>query len=1168
MIRGARRAVKDVAVGIGWRVDRQIALGPFVLSAPIGIGGMGEVWGGTHAEEGREVAVKLLTHELTDNRDLREALRNEVRAMARLSHPGIVPVLDYGAVSETDAAGAEGRLTAGSPYFVMRLLHGGTLKERKRARSFDELVRLLSGILEALGHAHARGVVHRDIKPSNVLLDGTGEDASPMLSDFGIAYALGPGDEPEADVPGAGTPWYMAPEQILGRAREQGPWTDLYSIGCLAFKLATGRPPFGGRDRLAVCRAQCLAPIPRIAPPFPIPVGLHDFLDVLLAKRPESRFRTAADAIHVLSNLLSEPRIAPDPSEIAAFEETVAVAEITEVEAAPAGALAPPVADAAPADFERPPFPPSFQGPEPAGRPDIGLGLFGLRPIPLAGRLAERQTLWEELGEVFEGHGPRVVVLRGESGMGKSRLARWVSERAHELGVATPLWARFTRTPGAADGLVGMMSAYLRSRGLDGDELREQVHVGLALRPEEDVDELGGLTRLLSSSEAAEDEPRERWAVIARVLSRIAEDRPVLVTLDDVHHAGEALDFVSHILRTRATTPTRALFLLTVDVGLLGKRDVERRALEALAEDEVVRFVDIGLLDEAEHRELVVQRLGISSSFGDEVASRTRGHPLFAVQLVSDLVHRGLLEPSPEGLLPVGSAAAALLADLRDVWSERVLLLLADLSDPAAGERAIEIAACLGRAVDSVEWRTACRLANSDAPEGLRDALEARGMVVPTEEGFSFVHAMLRERLETRARDAGRTRGHHEACAAMLGALYPEADGRTLERRGRHLLAAELHEDALEPLLGAVDARIAASELAEVLELLSLRRQALAAIGADPANRESLENDVREAEAHAVRGALEQTEALLDSVEPTATKSGHRDLVGTILWLRGGVAQKRADLRTAITAFARAERTLREAGEDRLAARCGHGLAECEKLRGDLAAAGRRYVAAIERFDALDDALYHGRSEIGLADIRRREGDLDSAEALARSGLEHVRGAKNRHAIATALNGLGDIARLRGRLGYAETHYREALRLFDELGSDDGIIVRLNLALTLLDREEFSEATRVLRAAERALLSAGRGFYRVFVHAALLPCEAAAGDAGGWNARERDLRATLDESGLVDDDLGRCLVHAAEQARAAGWPERARSAWRLAADQWKRLGRTADASHAEKQARA
>ncbi len=126
----------------------------------------------------------------------------------------------------------------------------------------------------------------------------------------------------------------------------------------------------------------------------------------------------------------------------------------------------------------------------------------------------------------------------------------------------------------------------------------------------------------------------------------------------------------------------------------------------------------------------------------------------------------------------------------------------------------------------------------------------------------------------------------------------------------------------------------------------------------------------------------------------------------------------------------------------------------------------------------------------------------------------------------------------------------------------------MNLALTLLDRAEFDEANAVLRDAERALLSAGRGFYRVFVHAALLSCEAAAKDVSGWNARERDLRSTLDESGLVDDDLGRCLVHAAEQARKAGWPERARSAWRLAADQWKRLGRMDAARHAERQARA
>jgi tetratricopeptide (TPR) repeat protein len=1091
--------------------------------------------------------------------------------MARLSHPGIVPVLDYGAVEQDDAARSFGKLTAGSPYFVMKRAHGGTLKEHPRVQSFDELERLLVAILEALAHAHARGVVHRDIKPSNVLLDGTGREETPMLSDFGIAYAVGPGDEPEASGAAfAGTPWYMAPEQILGRAREQGPWTDLYSVGCLAFKLATGRPPFRGKDRIAVCRAQCLAPIPRIAPPFPIPLGIHDILDVLLAKRPESRFRSAADVIRALAALEGAPRIAPTLADYDTLDDASQRAhELTFVDAAPAGALATAEPLTTPADFPRPSFPSSWIEVEPYHRPDIGLGLFGLRPIPLVGRASARDALWKRLGLVFETGRPGVVILRGPSGLGKSHLARWLSERADELGVATPLGARFTRTPGAVDGLVGMLASHLRTRGLEGDELWDQVHFSLATEPAEDLDaHTDEISRLLSHVRTdGDDKPEERWAVIVRALSRLSKSRPVLVTLDDVHHAGDALGFVQHVLRTRETTPLSALFLLTVDANLVLERVIERDILTTLADDDAVATIDVEALTDDEHLKLVVEQLGLSPAFGGEVANRTRGNPLYAVQLVSDLVHRGLIEPSPHGLLPAGAAAAALLADLRDVWSERVLLLLADMEGAATAERAIEIAACLGHAVDEVEWHTACLLGNSGVPERLRDAAEARGLVVPTDDGFSFVHEMLRERLETRARDAGRLRSHHEAIAAMLGALYPEADGRTLERRGRHLVMAELHEEALTPLLGAIDARIRSGELAEARELLSLRRANLSAIGVGATDRRSLENTVREAEAHAVTGALEETERLLDSVELMATRGGHRDLVGTILWLRAGVAQKRADLGTAIATFARAERALREAGEARLAARCGHGLAECEKLRGDLEAAGHRYQTAIERFSALDDLLYQGRSEIGLADIRRRQGDLDTAETLARSGLAHVRVAQNRHAVATALNGLGDIARLRGRVSYAETHYREALRLLDELDSDDGIIVRLNLALTLLDRGEFGEAARVLLLAERALLSASRGFYRVFVHAALLSCEAAAGDANGWNARERDLRATLDESGLVDDDLGRCLVHAAEQARTVGWPERARSAWRLAAEQWRRLGRKTEAADAERNAR-
>src|SRR5688572_18537835 len=167
--------------------DRPLELGEFVLEAPIGRGGMAKVWRGVHRAEGAKVAIKLVTADPARHRTFREALLNEVRAMARLDHPGVVAVLDHGVVSDSAAEASEGELVGGSPYLVMELADGGTLR-REHVLSWTDLKTALSSLLSALAHAHARGVIHRDIKPSNVLVDGPFRAL--RLSDFGIAHAL------------------------------------------------------------------------------------------------------------------------------------------------------------------------------------------------------------------------------------------------------------------------------------------------------------------------------------------------------------------------------------------------------------------------------------------------------------------------------------------------------------------------------------------------------------------------------------------------------------------------------------------------------------------------------------------------------------------------------------------------------------------------------------------------------------------------------------------------------------------------------------------------------------------------------------------------------------------------------------------------------------------
>lgn len=280
---------------------RGLRLGAFRLDRRIGRGGMGEVWRGVHVAQDVPVALKIMTADRARNPKYLRAFSNEVRAVARLDHPGIVMVLDHGEINAQVALASRGRFAEGCPYLVMELSSGGSLAQLPTPQSWPTLRGVLLALLEALSHAHARGVIHRDLKPANVLLS-TRADLRPGLkvSDFGIAQAV---ERQTSLLGGAGTPRYMAPEQIARRWRDQGPWTDLYALGCVAYELCTGATPFTNDEPREVLRAHLTRPVPPPTPRLAVADGFTTWLTQLLAKNPAARFRRAADAAWALIRL-------------------------------------------------------------------------------------------------------------------------------------------------------------------------------------------------------------------------------------------------------------------------------------------------------------------------------------------------------------------------------------------------------------------------------------------------------------------------------------------------------------------------------------------------------------------------------------------------------------------------------------------------------------------------------------------------------------------------------------------------------------------------------------------------------------------------------------------------------------------------------------------------
>ncbi|MBM4279246.1 MAG: hypothetical protein FJ137_00310 [Deltaproteobacteria bacterium] len=280
----------------------EIRLGSFVLERPIARGGMAEVWRGVHTGEQMPAAVKVLTGPRARDEAYVRALKNEISAVARLDHPGIIVLYDRGEVTGLAEEQSGGRLTKGSPWFAMEMCSHGALSPRRFPLPWRPTRLLLLSLLDSLAHAHARGVVHRDLKPGNILLSAP-DDPRPglKLSDFGIAQALDH-DGAAADAH-SGTPRYMAPEQFAGRARAIGPWTDLYALGCIAFQLATGQAPFAG-DPLRLAVAHSHDPVPTMRGVHEsFPPGFEAWMLRLLEKEPRDRFRVAADAAWALLQL-------------------------------------------------------------------------------------------------------------------------------------------------------------------------------------------------------------------------------------------------------------------------------------------------------------------------------------------------------------------------------------------------------------------------------------------------------------------------------------------------------------------------------------------------------------------------------------------------------------------------------------------------------------------------------------------------------------------------------------------------------------------------------------------------------------------------------------------------------------------------------------------------
>ena len=1143
------------------------SLGPFTVGHPLGEGGMAMVFDGWHHRDRSPVAIKVMKPSAIAGDPLATSFAHEVRAAAQLNHPHITTVFDHGVFSAYEAS--QEPSLVGTPWLAMEKVSGGNIRALAGHTHWDTIKTVLLDVLDALGHAHARGLIHRDIKPGNILRDKA--SGAIKLTDFGLAKSIRQMRvAARKSTMVSGTPGYMSPEQIEGDRQAQGPWSDLYSVGALGWALATGHAPYQG-DVTEVLEAHLRGETKQFKPVCPVPRGLEEWLRHAMQTDPMQRFVHAADAAWALRDL-GDPVAASSTQSVATpdiFEQQTVqlpTPERTRKLKNPhtARPQRPPPLHMRSSATLRPPFPMTWRS-EWQPRTHIhgaGLGLWGLRGVALVGRQEERDQLWACLQRSIVSNQPVLALVDGPHGVGKSTMMQWLSERAYETGQAQTL--SFPASSGA-DGLArigAMLSDHFRIDGLQREEAVDRVQAALGHLGDDARSTAAALAQLSRPDEIEPsdsglqvhfDSMAERLTLLCWYLDKLASARPVILILEDIHQDAMAASVVRHILDAVSGAVLCVASVQSLDLASSPKV----AHLDGLINHTQSHTVALQQLQGAERIALLRELLGLDPALAAHVEKQTGGNPQFAVQLVGHWIARDKLIVGERGFTLRPGIRAIAPDSMFEMWDKRFEALCEDAPDDEIF--GVELAAVLGHTFRRTAWHRALTLASLEVPEPLLEKMARLRLITrsASTDTMAFAHAMFRTAILKRIERFGRRAQWTSIAADAL-----TDDRRSIALRARLLAMSGRVQEAISPLAQAVEEEIETGTRGGARELFRIREELVATMDIDPRSQTAFVSallgwNLMETRAERMEHIASHFQHLHDWAIELGDHHSQSRILRSYAFSHFDKGDMDTGMRLLDQALHIAERT--DAPSWTL---CLYAMAAMQSRRGKFEEAKRTTQRMLEVADARGETVRSAQAYSHLSEIALQTHAYDEASELIQKVRVQYESIGSRKGIAITALSEGEIHRARGDLEAAILSYKEAMERGENCENSVALDARINLGITYVASGELAQAKQEFNA---ALSRDGKDlqvYTMTAIRLGLINCLIA---EGNWTQTTHELDevdAIFTSTKMVDRDFAHLATLAAQKAQAANQTRIARRAWRMAMVQWERLGQDMRAEEA------